>query len=104
MNDKKKKDLPLIAVQCVTALLGAVNLLIGGKYELLIFYGVLMFFSIPCLYFNDSICRMLTRQGHGKRPPTEDDYEPSETELKLGKIIEWTVFCIALVIAIASSF
>ena len=104
MNDKKKKDLLLIAVQCVTALLGAVSLLLGGKYELLIFYGILMFFSIFCLYFNDSICRTLTRQGHWKRPPTEDDYTPSETELKAGKIIEWVVFCIALIVAIAASF
>lgn len=104
MNDKKKKDLLLIAVQCVTALLGAVNLLLGGKYELLIFYGILMFFSIFCLYFNDSLCRTLTRQGRWKRPPTEDDYTPSETELKAGKIIEWVVFCIALIVAIAASF
>ena len=104
MNDKKKKDLLLIAVQCVTALLGALNLLLGVKYELLIFSVIFIFFYILFFYFNDSLCRTLTRQGRWKRPPTEDDYTPSETELKAGKIIEWVVFCIALIVAIAASF
>lgn len=101
MSDRKK-DKKFIWFLCITALVGAVNILLNGGFEILLVYVPCMGISISTLYFNYSLCKSGNRWHARKYEQNPGDGEPSKYNLVVSKIAEWALFGIGLVISLVS--
>ena len=55
--NKGRKDRNMMIMLCITAVVGATNILINGNFVFLLPYLLLMAISVPTLYFNYSLCK-----------------------------------------------
>ncbi len=101
MNDQdKKKNIRLVLFMCLTTLVGAVNILLNRNFILLLPCLFLPAISIPCLYFNYSLCKWENRWHSLWNERNACDGEPSDWRLTMGKFGGWALFIIALVLAL----
>lgn len=104
----EKKDRKFLAFLCVTALVGLANILLNGVYGALLPYLLCTGLSVPALFFNYTLCRWGNRLQlwingvHFEKDYT--DREPSEDQLRISKIVLWTVFGAGLCISLATIF
>lgn len=89
----EKRDRKFLAFLCVTALVGLANILLNGVYGAFLPYLLCTGISVPALFFNYTICRWGNR-----------NREPSEDQLRISKIVLWTVFGAGLCISLATIF
>ena len=101
--DKKKKDLKLLVVLCVTAVVGLINILLNGNKELIFSYVACMC-MISVLYFNYSLCKWENRWRNYWREKTPGTGEPTEWWLTISKIGEWCTFVLGLILALIPKF
>ena len=97
--EKKKKDLSLLAVLCITAVVGLINIIFNGNKELIVPYVICMSI-IPVMYFNYSLCKWENRWENYWKEKNPGTGEPTELRLMLAKIGEWMVFVLGLIIAL----
>ena len=100
MDEKNKKDRIFVICQLAVAVLGALVILVKGNAVLLAAYIPLMLISIPTLYFNYSLCKWENKWHAAWHEKNPCDGEPSDFRLITGKIGEWALFIIALVLAV----
>ena len=100
--DKKKKDLQLVIVLCVTAVVGLVNILLSGNTENVFVYCFLMVVSIPCLYFNYSLCKSGNRWKNFWEEKNPGSGEPSDWLLGKTKICLWALYAVACLMALVA--
>ena len=99
MSDNRK-DKNFIRFLCVTALVGAVNILLNGVYTMLLVYVPCMAISIPTLYFNYSLCKWENKWHGLVNEKNPCDGEPSKYRLVTGKVGEWFLFGLGLVLSL----
>lgn len=100
MDEKRKKDRIFVVCQIAVAVLGAAAIIIKGNAILLAAYIPLMLISIPWIYFNYSLCKWENKWHAAWNEKNPCDGEPSQFRLITGKIGEWALFIIALVLAV----
>ena len=54
---EKKKDIRFLICQIVVVVVGLVYMLIGGRFRLILMYLALTALTVPCMYFNYSLCK-----------------------------------------------
>ena len=97
---KGRKDRNMMIMLCITAVVGATNILINGNFVFLFPYLLLMAISVPTLYFNYSLCKWENKWHSCWNERTPCDGEPSSYRLTMGKVGEWAVFIIGLILAL----
>lgn len=100
MNEKRKKDRIFVICQIAVAVFGAVAIIVKGNAVLLAAYIPLMLISLPTMYFNYSLCKWENKWHAAWNERNPCDGEPSDFRLAMGKIGEWALFLIALVLAV----
>ena len=100
--NKSQKDGRLVKLQCITALIGAVNMLINGN-RLLLYYLLFMAVSVPLIYFNYSLCKWENKMHSRRNERTPCDGEPSTFRLGIAKIGAWGLFIFGLILALIPS-
>ena len=100
--NKQKKDRNMVVLLCFTALVGLANILLNGNFELIFLYLLFMVVSVPTIYFNYSLCKLENKWHSMWHERTPCDGEPSDFRLLMGKISEWILFILALVLALLS--
>lgn len=101
--NKKKRDINMVILLCVTALVGAVNMVLNGNFVFLFPYILFMGISVPVLYFNYSLCKLENKWHSHWNERSPCDSEPSSYRLTKGKIGEWGLFILGLVLALIPS-
>lgn len=99
-KDKKKKDIRLVLALCVTAVLGALNMVIHRHFALLACYIPIMLLSIPLLYFNYSVAKIANRKYSFFNERNRGDGEPSDFRLAVNKTVFWGLYIVALILAL----
>lgn len=102
-GDERKKNLRLVVFMCFTSILGLIDICVGGDVEILVLYVICMVSSIPTLYFNYSLCKWENRWHSIKYERRACDGEPSEYRLKTGKIAEWSLFIVGLIVSLIAA-
>ena len=97
--NKKKKDVKLLIVLCVTAVLGFIHLLLNGNRALVFPYLACMC-VIPILYFSYSLCKWGIRWENMWQEKNPGSGEPSEYWLARAKIGEWAIFILGMILAL----
>lgn len=103
-KNKKKKDLRLLAALSVTAVFGAVNILLHRQFVVFIPYFLLIVISVPTLYFNYSLCKSELKWRSVWYERDSHEGEPSDFRLILGKIGEWSCYILALLLSLVCTF
>jgi len=103
-KNKKKKDLRLLAILSVTAIFGALNILLHRQFVFLIPYLLLIAASLPTMYFNYSLCKSELKWRSVWYERYSHDGEPSDFRLILGKIGEWSCYILALLLSFVCTF
>ena len=98
--DKKKKDLKLILVLIITAIVGLIHIIINGNKELLLAYVLLVVFAIPTTYFSYSLGKWENYWDNIWKEKNPGDGEPSKWLIVTGKIGGWFAFICAMVFAL----
>ena len=98
--DKKKKDLKLILVLIITAIVGLIHIIINGNKELLLAYVLLVVFAIPTTYFSYSLGKWENCWDNIWKEKNPGDGEPSKWLIVTGKIGGWFAFICAMVFAL----
>lgn len=97
--DKKKKDLELLGLLCLTAVAGLINILLNGNMEVIPTYLICMC-VIPILYFNYSLCKWENQWSNRWREKNPGTGEPTVWLLKTTKIGEWIIFIVGMAFAL----
>ena len=100
MDKERKKDRFFVICQIAVAVLGAAAIIVKGNAILLAGYMPLMLISIPMLYYNYSLCKWENKWHAAWNEKNPCDGEPSNYRLIMGKIGEWVLFIMALVLAV----
>ncbi len=100
--DKKKKDLELVGLLCLTAIAGLINILLSGNTKNLFVYCVVMCATIPCLYFNYSLCKLGNRCENFWKEKNPGTGEPTKWLLITTKISLWTCFTFTCVLSLVA--
>lgn len=95
---EKKKDIRFLICQIVVVVVGLVYMLIGGRFRLILMYLALTALTVPCMFFNYSLCKWGNKWHSIWHERTPCDGEPSSFMLTMNKISLWTLFIIALII------
>ena len=98
--DKKKKDLKLVLLLIVTAVVGLIHLIFNGNKELIPAYLLLVVVAIPVSYFSYSLGKWRNRWENIWTEKNPSDGEPSEWLVIVGKIGGWFMFICAMIIAL----
>ena len=101
--NKSQKDGRLVKLQCITALIGAVNMLINENSRFLLYYLLFMAVSVPLIYFNYSLCKWENKMHSRRNERTPCDGEPSTFRLGIAKIGAWGLFIFGLILALIPS-
>lgn len=97
MDGKKNKR--FLLCQIIVALIGLIWMVVNGHFTLLVPYIISMVIAIPTMYFNYSLCKWENRWHSALRERNPCDGEPSDFRMVMGKIGEWTLFILALIVA-----
>ena len=96
---KKKKDIKLLIVLCLTAVFGLIHLLLNGN-KVLVFAYLACMCVIPILYFNYSLCKWGIRWENMWKEKNPGSGEPSEYWLARTKIGAWVIFILGMILAL----
>ena len=100
MDEKYKRDRIFLICQIAAAVLGAAVIIVKDNYFMLGLYVPFMVISVPMIYFCYSLCKWQNRWHADLNEKNPCDGEPSQFRLVTGKIGEWALFIIALVLAV----
>ena len=101
--NKKKKDLSLLILLCVTAVIGLINMIFNGNKELIVSYLICMS-VIPVMYFNYSLCKFENRWENYWKEKNPGSGEPTELRLMIAKIGEWIIIILGFAVALIPNF
>ncbi len=104
-NREKKRNVRFLIFVCVVALVGGINIAISTYFNFLFPYLLGICLSIPCGYFNYSLCKLGNRRRTfwtHKNQPTDD--EPSKILLLLSKISFWSIYGMCLLLSVIATF
>ncbi len=99
---EKRKNIKFLICQIVVAILGLLWIIVRGNTVLLSAYIPIMVIVIPATYFNYTLCKLENKWHSMWHERTPCDGEPSDFRLLMGKISEWILFIMALVLALLS--
>ncbi len=101
MNEEEK-DKRFLRLLCVTALIGAANILPSGRFKFLLVYAACMVLGILQIYFSYSLSKWIIRSR--SRLDERDPYEgePSRYRLISSKISGWVLFGAGIFCSLAS--
>ena len=94
-----KKDKRFLLCQIVVATIGLIWIVIKGNYMFLLPYILFMVIAIPTMYFNYILCKWENKWHSRWSERNPCDGEPSNFRLIMGKMSEWALFIVALIIA-----
>ena len=101
--NKKKKDLSLLVLLCITAVIGLINMIFNGNKELIAPYLICMS-VIPVMYFNYSLCKFENRWENYWKEKNPGSGEPTELLLKSTKIVGWITLILGFAVALIPNF
>ena len=97
---EKKKNIRFLICQIAVALIGLAWKIYRGAFSLLWIYVLFMTFAVIAMYFNYSLCKLENRMRSRFYDRTPHDGEPSDFRLVVGKVAEWMLFIMMLVVAL----
>ncbi|MBE5752916.1 MAG: hypothetical protein E7343_02485 [Clostridiales bacterium] len=100
--DKKKKDLELVGLLCLTAVAGFANILLSGNTKNLFFYCFFMCLSISGLYFAYSLCKLSNRWENFWKEKNPGSGESSKWLLLTTKITLWAFYVLGCLVALVA--
>lgn len=95
---EKKKNIRFLVCQIAVAIVGLVVMLVNGRTALLPAYVIDMVLIIPTTYFNYSLCKWENKWHSRWNERTPCGGEPSTFRLVTGKVSEWALYILALII------
>lgn len=98
---KYSRNFKLAVFLYIVLLFGLVNIIINETYQMLLVFLLFGVSSVLLIYFNYSLCKRSVRwNAHWDTREGEDNVEPSEFRLIMGKIGGWAFFFFAMILSL----